>query len=174
MHTPALRARAVPFLLLVLSLFAGLAMAAETPAPSVRPITHEDLWLMKRPGALTVSPDGRWFVVAVTEPAYEEGQGRSDLWLAALDGSGLRRLTTHDAGDSSAFPVESSSTTSSPSGHPDESAGSIWTVSGSRPSLRTSFSKTIPGVLNVALDRVTSSGLPSPRGSAIGFSAGPM
>ena len=86
MHTPALRARAVPFLLLVLSLFAGLAMAAETPAPSVRPITHEDLWLMKRPGALAVSPDGRWFVVAVTEPAYEEGQGRSDLWVVSSDG----------------------------------------------------------------------------------------
>ena len=95
MHTPALRARAVPFLLLVLSLVAGLAMAAETPAPSVRPITHEDLWLMKRPGALAVSPDGRWFVVAVTEPAYEEGQGRSDLWIVSSDGKGsLRRLTS--------------------------------------------------------------------------------
>jgi dipeptidyl aminopeptidase/acylaminoacyl peptidase len=95
MHTPALRARAVPFLLLVLPLFAGLAMAAETPTPSVRPITHEDLWLMKRPGALTVSPDGRWFVVAVTEPAYEEGQGRSDLWVVSSDGKGpLRRLTS--------------------------------------------------------------------------------
>ena len=95
MHTPALRARAVPFLLLVLSLFAGLATAAESPTPSVRPITHEDLWLMKRPGALTVSPDGRWFVVAVTEPAYEEGQGRSDLWVVSSDGKGpLRRLTS--------------------------------------------------------------------------------
>jgi dipeptidyl aminopeptidase/acylaminoacyl peptidase len=94
MHTPALRMRAVPFLLLLLSLSAGLA-AAETPATSVRPITHEDLWLMKRPGALAVSPDGRWFVVAVTEPAYEEAQGRSDLWIVSSDGKGpLRRLTS--------------------------------------------------------------------------------
>ena len=95
MQSPALRARAVPFLLLLLSLFAGLATAAESPAPSVRPITHEDLWLMKRPGALAVSPDGLWFVVAVTEPAYDEAQGRSDLWIVASDGRGpLRRLTS--------------------------------------------------------------------------------
>jgi len=95
MQPPALRTRAVPFLLLVLSQFAGLATAAETPTPSVRPITHEDLWLMKRPGAVAVSPDGRWFVVAVTEPSYEEGQGRSDLWIVSSDGKGpMRRLTS--------------------------------------------------------------------------------
>jgi dipeptidyl aminopeptidase/acylaminoacyl peptidase len=95
MQAPALRARAVPFLLLILSSFPGLATAAGTPAPSIRPMTHEDLWLMKRPGALAVSPDGRWFVVAVTEPAYEEGQGRSDLWIVSSDGKGpLRRLTS--------------------------------------------------------------------------------
>ena len=95
MHPPALRARAVPLLLLVLSLIPGLATAAEAPVASARPITHEDMWLMKRPGALAVSPDGRWFVVAVTEPAYEEGQGRSDLWIVSSDGKGpLRRLTS--------------------------------------------------------------------------------
>jgi len=97
MQALALRARAVPFLLLVLSLFAGLVMAAETqgPAPTVRPMTHEDLWLMKRPGALAVSPDGRWLVVAVTEPAYDEAQARSDLWIVSSDGkSPLRRLTS--------------------------------------------------------------------------------
>ena len=97
MQALALRARAVPFLLLVLSLFAGLVMAAETqgPAPTVRPMTHEDLWLMKRPGALAVSPNGRWLVVAVTEPAYDEAQARSDLWIVSTDGkSPLRRLTS--------------------------------------------------------------------------------
>jgi dipeptidyl aminopeptidase/acylaminoacyl peptidase len=95
MQPPALRTRVVPFPLLVLSLFAGLATAAEPATSAVRPITHEDLWLMKRPGALAVSPDGRWFVVAVTEPSYEEGQGRSDLWIVSSDGKGpLRRLTS--------------------------------------------------------------------------------
>jgi hypothetical protein len=46
-------------LLLALSLAAGPAVAAESPP---RPITHEDVWLMKRPGAVAVSPDGRWIV----------------------------------------------------------------------------------------------------------------
>jgi hypothetical protein len=32
-----------------------------------RPITHEDVWLMKRPGAVAVSPNGRWIVVSVSD-----------------------------------------------------------------------------------------------------------
>jgi hypothetical protein len=43
-------------LILALSLAVGPAVAAESPP---RPITHEDVWLMKRPGAVAVSPDGR-------------------------------------------------------------------------------------------------------------------
>jgi dipeptidyl aminopeptidase/acylaminoacyl peptidase len=100
MQSPALRIRTFPLLLLVLSVFAGWPMAAEPAAPAVRPITYEDLWLMKRPGALAVSPDGRWFVVAVTEPSYEEGQGRSDLWIVPSDGRGpLRRLTSGNSSE---------------------------------------------------------------------------
>jgi dipeptidyl aminopeptidase/acylaminoacyl peptidase len=92
MRPPLHHVRAVPFLWLALSLAPGLASGAETPA--TRPITHEDVWLMKRPGALAASPDGRWFVVSVTEPSYEEGQGRSDLWILPADGKGpVRRLT---------------------------------------------------------------------------------
>jgi dipeptidyl aminopeptidase/acylaminoacyl peptidase len=95
MRALAPRPRAIPFLWLVLSLFAGLATAAGAPTPTVRAMTHEDLWLMKRPGALAVSPDGSWFVVAVAEPAYDEAQARSDLWIVASDGQGpLRRLTS--------------------------------------------------------------------------------
>jgi len=93
MHPPVLRARAVPLLLLAVALLAGLPAAAEPAA--LRPITHEDVWLMKRFGALAVSPDGRWLVVAVTEPSYEDEQARSDLWIVPSDGSGpLRRLTS--------------------------------------------------------------------------------
>ena len=62
--------------------------------PGRRPITHEDVWLMKRPGALAVSPDGRWFVVSVAEPAYDDEQKSSDLWIVPSDGSAPpRRLT---------------------------------------------------------------------------------
>jgi len=95
-------------LLLSLLLPPGAATAA-AEAPAKRAITHEDVWLMKRPGALTVSPDGRWFVVAVSEPSYEEGPGRSDLWLVPSDGSdGPRRLTTAGGTESDpAFSLDS-------------------------------------------------------------------
>ena len=78
-------------LILALSLAVGPAVAAESPP---RPITHEDVWLMKRPGAVAVSPDGRWIVAALAEPAYDEEQKRSDLWIVPSDGSAApRRLT---------------------------------------------------------------------------------
>jgi dipeptidyl aminopeptidase/acylaminoacyl peptidase len=59
-----------------------------------RAITHEDLWLMKRVGAPAPSPDGRWVVFSVSEPAYDEAAQSSDLWLVATDGATPpRRLT---------------------------------------------------------------------------------
>jgi len=50
---------------------------------------------MKQVGAPVPSPDGRWVVVPVTEPAFEEKDEVSDLWLVPGDGSTPpRRLTT--------------------------------------------------------------------------------
>jgi dipeptidyl aminopeptidase/acylaminoacyl peptidase len=50
---------------------------------------------MQRIGALEASPDGRWFVASVAEPAYDEDRKRSDLWIMASDGSSApRRLTS--------------------------------------------------------------------------------
>jgi hypothetical protein len=57
-------------------------------------ITHEDVWLMPRVGAPVPSPDGRWVVFEVTEPAYDDSMKVEDLWIVEADGSGLpRRLT---------------------------------------------------------------------------------
>jgi dipeptidyl aminopeptidase/acylaminoacyl peptidase len=62
------------------------------------PITHEDVWLMKRVGAPVPSPDGKWVVFSVTEPAYDEKAQVSDLWIAPGDGSAKpRRLTATKA-----------------------------------------------------------------------------
>ena len=67
------------------------ASAAETKSP----ITHETLWLMKQVGTPAPSPDGRWVVVPVTEPAYDEKDEVSDLWLVPGDGSAPpQRFTT--------------------------------------------------------------------------------
>ena len=38
---------------------------------------------MKRVGAPAVSPDGKWVVFSVTEPAYDEKKEVADLWIVA-------------------------------------------------------------------------------------------
>jgi dipeptidyl aminopeptidase/acylaminoacyl peptidase len=87
-----------PFRRPVVCLFACLALALTlniADAATKRIPTHEDIWLMKRVGAPQVSPDGRWIVVSVTEPAYDDNAQLSDLWL--IDASARhssRRLTS--------------------------------------------------------------------------------
>jgi dipeptidyl aminopeptidase/acylaminoacyl peptidase len=72
---------------LAMFVFAAAALAKNAP-------THEALWLMKRVGAPVVSPDGRWVVVSVTDPAYDEKEQTSDLWLVPADGSAKPRKIT--------------------------------------------------------------------------------
>ena len=86
--------------------FGSLAATAAAPSASAvsasavsgaarKAITHETLWMMKRVGAPTVSPDGKWAVYSVLEPSYEPDKAVSDLWLAATDGSTAPRRITH-------------------------------------------------------------------------------
>ena len=72
-----------------------MPFAALAADDGMRPVTHEDVWLMKRLSTPVVSPDGRFAVVAVTEPSYDEEEGTaSDLWLIDVAGdSEPRRLT---------------------------------------------------------------------------------
>ena len=68
-----------------------------------RPITHEDVWLMKRVSAPAASPDGKWVVFSLTDPAYNEADQSSDLWITVADGTGTpRRLTQTKAAESGA------------------------------------------------------------------------
>ena len=65
------------------------------------PITHEAMWLMKRVGAPSPSPDGKWVVFSLVEPAYDEKDQISDLWIVPADGSAKpRRLTFTKSGES--------------------------------------------------------------------------
>ncbi|MCC5864948.1 MAG: S9 family peptidase [Wenzhouxiangella sp.] len=69
-------------------------LAPWASADSLRPITHEDLWLMPRVGTPAVSPDGRLAVVVVNRPAYDRDEQASHLWLLTVDGSEKPRQIT--------------------------------------------------------------------------------
>ena len=86
--------------LFCLLLAVSVSASAQTAArPS--PISHESMWMMRRVGAPVVSPDGKWVVVSVTEPAYDDKDQVTDLWIAPADGSGKpRRLTSTKGGES--------------------------------------------------------------------------
>lgn len=69
--------------------------------PNRHRITHEDVWLMKRVGAPVPSPDGGSVVISITEPAYDEKEQVSDLWIVRTDGQEKPRRLTHTAGSES-------------------------------------------------------------------------
>jgi dipeptidyl aminopeptidase/acylaminoacyl peptidase len=83
----------------VTAIAAGSILAASAVADNTRhAITHEDVWLMKRVGGPVPSPDGKWVVFSVTEPAYDEKDQVADLWIVPGDGSAEpRRLTSNKA-----------------------------------------------------------------------------
>jgi dipeptidyl aminopeptidase/acylaminoacyl peptidase len=59
------------------------------------------MWMLKRVGAPVPSPDGKWVVFSLVEPAYDEKDQVSDLWIVTTDGSAKpRRLTSTKSGES--------------------------------------------------------------------------
>jgi dipeptidyl aminopeptidase/acylaminoacyl peptidase len=85
----------------VLVTLAVFAIAATEAQAQKQPLSHEALYLMKRVGAPSLSPDGKWVVFSVTEPSYETNQSVSDLWIVPSDASARpRRLTNTRAGES--------------------------------------------------------------------------
>lgn len=88
------------FVSLSLLLFVSFAFALTAMAQK-KPITHETIWLMKRVGAPQPSPDGKWIVFPVVEPAYDEKDQVTDLWIVPADRSTQpRRLTFSKGGES--------------------------------------------------------------------------
>ncbi len=88
--------------IIFIAIFA-LILSFTTLAQTKRPITHEDVWLMKRVGAPAPSPDGKWVIFSVLEPAYDEKDQVSDLWIVPADASSKpRRLTFTKGGESGA------------------------------------------------------------------------
>ena len=63
------------------------------------PFGVDDMLAMDRIDDPIVSPDGRWVSFRVSTPDLAGNKTRSDVWLAATDGSSTRRLTSDPAGD---------------------------------------------------------------------------
>lgn len=85
-----------PLAVLCLTLAAAAAFTDTCAAAEKRRgMTHEDVWLMKRVGQPALSLDGNWVAFSVTDPAYEEPDQWSDLWVAPTDGSAAPRRLTH-------------------------------------------------------------------------------
>ncbi len=95
-------ASGVSMLVIVVALVASasVCVSAQTATNKV-PLTHESMWMMKRVGAPVPSPDGKWVVFSLVEPAYDEKDQVSDLWIVSTDGNTKpRRLTSSKGGES--------------------------------------------------------------------------
>ena len=85
---------------LLIVVVAVMSTASQTTANKV-PLTHESMWMLKRVGAPVPSPDGKWVVFSLVEPAYDDKEQISDLWIVPVDGSAKpRRLTSSKGGES--------------------------------------------------------------------------
>jgi dipeptidyl aminopeptidase/acylaminoacyl peptidase len=64
------------------------------------PFSVHDMQAMERISDPQVAPDGKAVVFVVRKTDLEANKGRTDLWRIAIDGSGLKQLTSHEASES--------------------------------------------------------------------------
>ncbi len=81
---------------------AATVLMSDTAIAQPRPLNVRDLIAFDRLSELAVSPDGRSVVVTLSSLDLEANRRRTDLWWMRVDGSGLKKLTTSPAGDTSA------------------------------------------------------------------------
>jgi dipeptidyl aminopeptidase/acylaminoacyl peptidase len=82
-----------------LALLGLLGLMAAVPPVAAKGLTIDDMLAMRRVGGPAVSPDGKQVAFTVRDTDVDANRGRTDLWLAAIDGSSVRRLTSHPEND---------------------------------------------------------------------------
>lgn len=65
----------------------------------LRPISIEDAITQRAPGDIVMSPDGSRLIFSLGWISKKGEHAEADLWIAATDGSGLRRLTSGESND---------------------------------------------------------------------------
>ena len=83
----------------ILLLLAALAYLPPSQAADTHPFSVHDMLAMDRISGWQVSPDGKRVAFSVSTTDLEANLRRSDLYLANIDGSEMRRLTNHPASD---------------------------------------------------------------------------
>jgi len=88
-----------PYRMIALCGLIWLAVAGAAVAADKAPLTAETMWQMKRLGAPSLSPDGRWAVLPVTAFDLQTDKASTDLWLVPTDGGPARPFTSHAASE---------------------------------------------------------------------------
>jgi dipeptidyl aminopeptidase/acylaminoacyl peptidase len=81
---------------------AGAQGASTVPAAGRHPFGADDMLAMDRVDDPDVSPDGKLVTFTVSTPDVGANKSKTDVWLAATDGSFTRRLTSDPAADRAA------------------------------------------------------------------------
>ncbi|MBP1621765.1 MAG: family peptidase, partial [Acidobacteria bacterium] len=74
-------------------------LATVSASAATHPFSVHDMLAMERISDPRVSPDGRLVAFTVRATDLDANKGRNDLYVAAVDGTSQRRLTTSDASD---------------------------------------------------------------------------
>jgi dipeptidyl aminopeptidase/acylaminoacyl peptidase len=86
-------------LLILWLALAPQAVLAAAPAAQTHAFSVHDMLAMDRISDPQVSPDGKHVAFVVSRTDLENNRRRTDLWLVGADGTGLKRLTSHEATD---------------------------------------------------------------------------
>ena len=88
--------------ILLPTLFLGLLGGAATlAAAETHPFSIHDMLAMDRISDVQLSPDGSQAAFVLRKTDLAANKGRTDLWLLDVKSKAVRRLTTHEAPDSS-------------------------------------------------------------------------
>jgi len=67
--------------------------------PDTHPFSIHDMLTMQKISDAQISPDEKLIVFTLRTTDLAANRGRTDLWIVGVDGTGLRRLTSHPASD---------------------------------------------------------------------------
>ena len=91
------------FVLALIVLTLANSVPAQTPALNAKRVfTFEDMMALKRIGAPSLSPDGKWVLFTAMDVNLKENKKTNHIWVVPLAGGDARQLTSDPAGEAGA------------------------------------------------------------------------